>query len=291
MTDFDPNWLQLREAADNDARNGDVLETVIETVGRRAHARIMDIGAGTGSTLRAIADLLPLWQSWTLVDNDVKLLAAAREHLAEWAGSSQDLGDDTSPIAPIKLSRGRHTLEVTFVRCDLSVEPLPVPEGGVHLVTSSAFFDLTSSEFVQRIVDDIVDRGLPLYAALEVDGRIEWTPPHPLDEEMIDAFVRDQSTDKGFGEAIGGDAPRCLADAFKADGYSVDMGPSDWRIGTHGRASRHAALCAVLAASWAEVARKTRLVSEPGIARWLEARESDASGCVIGHQDMLFRPL
>ena len=101
MSGFDPAWLDLREGADHRARNGDVLATCAAHFATRDHVRVVDLGCGSGSNLRALAPHLPVRQSWRLVDHDSILLDAARARLARWAETAEETGDGT-----LRLLRG-----------------------------------------------------------------------------------------------------------------------------------------------------------------------------------------
>ena len=75
MSGFSAEWLALREPADHAARSRDLLRAVAARFAAKAHVSIVDLGAGAGSNLRAIAPALAAErQSWTLVDHDPALL-------------------------------------------------------------------------------------------------------------------------------------------------------------------------------------------------------------------------
>lgn len=73
VSGFDPTWLALREPADHRSRNQDVADALAARFALRDSVNVVDLGCGTGSNLRAMAELLPKNQSWTLVDHDPAL--------------------------------------------------------------------------------------------------------------------------------------------------------------------------------------------------------------------------
>ena len=90
MTGFSAQWLALREPADHRARDRTLQNKVCEQLANVARTeqravRLIDLGCGSGSNLRALATSLPEQQHWTLVDYDPLLLAAARAALIAWA--------------------------------------------------------------------------------------------------------------------------------------------------------------------------------------------------------------
>jgi len=92
---FDPTWLDLREPADHAARAQDLLEAFCARMPK--DARILDLGSGTGSTMRAISPLLPD-ASWTLTDYDPTLLAFAKQHAPEAEVMHVDLAKDLAGV-------------------------------------------------------------------------------------------------------------------------------------------------------------------------------------------------
>jgi SAM-dependent methyltransferase len=216
MTGFNVDWLDLREAADQRARNGNLLERArcwLETSNSAASGvTVVDLGAGTGSTLRAFsprAGTVPEALTWRLVDHDPALLAEARSRHATL-----------------------HRLE-TYVLDLAEISALPLE--GARLVTASALFDLVSATFIDRLAAELQSRcrqqPVGLYAALSYDGRMLWSPAHPMDEAVRNAFNHHQHRDKGFGLALGPDAGRYLEKAFTRCGFSVLSASSPWVLG------------------------------------------------------------
>ena len=86
MTGFSAQWLTLREPADHRARDQALQQRLCVQLTALARTeqrviRLIDLGCGSGSNLRALAAALPFAQHWTLVDYDPLLLAAARATL------------------------------------------------------------------------------------------------------------------------------------------------------------------------------------------------------------------
>jgi hypothetical protein len=298
MTGFSSDWLALREPADGAARSP-ALVAAVAAFGSGANAlRILDLGAGTGSTLRALSPHLPAAQHWTLVDHDGSLVAAGRQILATWsatmiggAGTGRVSTPAETPPASggglslhvLSLHVGTMPVDVSWRQADLARADWAALLEGVDLVTASALFDLVSAAFIEIFADAVATAGAAVYVALDVDGTSTWSPPHPDDAAVADAFRRHQGIDKGFGPALGPDASGVLATALAARGYTVRTEKSPWRLGPE-----HAALIAELAEGWAGAARAAGL-EEAVAARWLADRRT-AAGCVIGHTDLFATP-
>jgi SAM-dependent methyltransferase len=249
---FDPAWLGLREPADAAARDPELLAAAAAYLG--AGALAVDIGCGTGATVRAFAESAPEGLRWRLVDNDPRLLALAVE------------------------DRGGEAVEA-----DLA-DPARIPLDGARLVTASAFFDLVSEAWVDALVARLARRGIGLYAALSYDGGLDWAPELAADAEVRVAFNAHQRRDKGFGPALGPAASEALAAAFARHGYAVRQRPSPWRLGP-GEAALQEALVAGIAAA----AGETGLAAAEA---WGQARRaaSGVSSCTVGHADLLALP-
>ncbi len=244
---FSADWLALREPADHAARDGALLEAAARVAG----GVIVDLGCGTGSTRRAFGPRLD-GAIWRMVDGDAGLL-----RLAGGEGYCLDLNDVAA-----------------------------LPFEGATMVTASALFDLVSGDWLDRLVARVAALRLPVYAALNYDGVMTWTPDLPQDAAVTAAFNRHQGGDKGFGPALGPGAVAHLAERLWAAGYAVTMADSPWRLGP-GEAALQGELLGGIAAAAAEAG----FGGDAGA--WLAARRGllGQGGCVIGHRDLLAVPV
>lgn len=263
MSGFDPAWLALREPADHAARDPALLA---EAAALAAGGPVADLGCGTGSTLRAMAGLLPGGGRWRLVDHDPVLLAEARR-LAPPGALVETARADLADLGP-----------GGAVARSLA---------GASLATASALLDLVSPAWLKAFADLLAAARLPLYAALTYDGRAEWWPAHPLDAGMTRALNEHQARDKGTGPALGPGAAPAAAELLRARGHRVRLAPSPWRLGPG-----EAALQAALAEGFAAAARDLGAFPEADLVGWLAfRREAAARGrAEIGHLDLLAVP-
>jgi len=265
---FTEDWLALREPYDARARNSDVLSAVTEAVAGCQSISIVDLGCGIGATLRALSSRLPRKQTWRLVDNNVGALDCARA-IAVGAGAGA---------------------EVRTILLDLANDLHAALDGPINIVTTSAFLDLVSQEWLEQLVGCTVARHLPLYAALTYDGRVALKPIDLRDEAVVAAVNRHQLGNKGFGPALGPNAPTCAISLFQAAGYNVVHGHSDW---TFDPVDREIQL--EIFAAWADAARETGAVPIADLDLWLGARRDAValgrSQLRIGHVDFLAQPV
>lgn len=267
MSGFSIGWLDLREDADRRARDLALLERArrwLAAAPPHQHPLVVDLGAGTGATLRALgtADLA---LHWRLVDHDASLLAEARRRHGN-----------------------AHLLET---RCTDISRADKLPLEGARLVTASALFDLVSADFIEAVADLLRERSrsepVALYCALNYDGATLWEPAHPLDGMVLDAFNQDQRRDKGFGPALGPDAALVTERVFKMAGFRVYRASSPWVLDGH-----DSSLVSELIDGIAAAVAGSAVLDADALAEWREFRKSCASTgtCRVGHVDLLALP-
>jgi len=276
MSGFDAGWLSLREPADMRARNADIADALQGHFGARESISVVDIGCGTGSNLRGLAELLPPRQTWRLVDYDDELLIAAGDALGEWADEAKKKGEH------LELRKGSSTMRVELYKADLANRLEDgVGEAG-DLITAAAFFDLASADFIRSFAKAVAARRAVFCTVLTYNGQSAWTPRHPLDQAVTALFHKHQMSDKGFGPAAGPTAPAHLADQFRMNGYGVHEGDSPWRL-----SADDAALIGELHAGYVQMLRETAQMDEAEIKKWAAHTKT---GAVIGHTDTLAIP-
>jgi SAM-dependent methyltransferase len=269
VSGFATDWLSLREPADLRARDAALLGRVAARFARRDRIVVTDLACGTGATLRALAPHLPASQRWRLVDHDPALLREAEARCdADWAGAA---------------------VELEPVQADLAVALEAAIESPADLLTTSAFLDLVSDAWLQRLVAAAASWRRPVYAALTYDGRVACDPVDPMDAAVLAAFDRHQRRDKGLGAALGPAAAAAAARRFTAAGFSVATAPADWRLGIEDSALQHRLLL-----GWHEAVARTAAVAAPELDAWLARRRAaiadGRSRLTVGHVDLWARP-
>ena len=246
MSGFSADWLTLREPYDLRARSREVIAAVAASVAALPSVHIVDLACGTGATVRALTAQLPSRQTWRLADNDLGLLGRA---------NAMTLADN---------------VKVTAVPLDLNRDLEAALDGAIDLVTTSAFLDLVSKDWLDRLTTEIAARSIPFYAALTYDGRIDITPNDPADASIVAAVNKHQATDKGFGLALGPEAAAYAIGAFERLGYAVTHRRSDWTMGPNDRDIQ-----LEIFAGWAGAAREIGALSlaDSGIVADAPARQ------------------
>lgn len=277
MSTFAAEWLALREGADARARNREIAQAMSAWFALRDSVTVVDLGAGTGANLRAVAPLLPARQKWLLTDNDDALIAIAKIELRKWADRTETAGD------AMTLVKGNAEIEVRFKVVDLAHDLGSVLVEKTDLITASAFFDLVSPDFIRSLARQAAGVRAALYASLTYNGIQRWSPHRPADSQMVAAFNRHQMTDKGFGPAAGPMAAGHLADQMRLEGYTVLEGESPWKLGQNDRS-----LLEELQRGHALAVLETKALDDKTVETWIKVIRAAAE---VGHTDIFAAPV
>jgi hypothetical protein len=295
MSGFSAAWLALREPVDHRSRNAMLQNQVVDFLNQRAPVapglmHITDLGSGTGSNLRALAPHFGTMQCWTLVDYDADLLRAARATLLSWADGALDsnapnsigvAGIFSGTIEPLVITKNGKTIAIQFRCADLLADYRSILNEPADLITAAAFFDLVAEPWLTEFCAALTK---PLYTVLTYDGKETWGPPDALDTDVLRAFHAHQSTDKGFGAALGPRAAERLQSLLQGRGFTTVCAPSPWRMDY-----RDHALIEQLALGTASAVREIGMLANSAIDQWEQAR-LQASHCEIGHIDLFAYP-
>ena len=264
MSGFSSDWLTLREPVDRRSRNGAILAAIEEYFKPRASVTAIDLASGRGSMIRALMGRLPARQDWVAVDDEPDLLRDA--------GHAQGAA-----------------IRIESRRADLAQALENVMSISADLVVTSAFIDLVSAAWLDRLVRAAVAKSVPVYLAMSYDGRVVCEPHHPLDEAVIAAFGRHQRRDKGFGLALGPSAGDAAARRFAAAGYAVRSERADWHVAPEERE-----LQSMMVAGWFTAVREMDELDSPALAAWYDQRVAwiadGQSKLVVGHLDVWATP-
>lgn len=278
MSGFSPEWLALREPADLAARNRRVLTACGRAFEDLDTISVCDVGAGTGASIRALAELLPRRQFWTLVDSDERNLRAAYDQLARWGTDVK--GSDGG----LSLRKGDRELHIRTHICDLAATPECWPKG-TNLVTASALFDLTSARWLDAFVALLAAQKIALLSMLTFDGAIAAEPPQPLDDAIAKAFCGHQQRDKGFGPAAGPHAAETLETILEHAGFAIETGDSPWAIERSSSALLYATLAGI-----ASAVQEMQTIAPKDIEHWLRSSVINTRVLTIGHRDVFAKP-
>lgn len=258
-------WLALREPADAASRSVELVARLRRHLAGRTHLVLHDLGSGSGSMLRWLAPRLPGPQHWVLHDRDADLLAQATLDVPTAA--------DGSPVTAAT-RRGDLT---RLTAADLD---------GADVVTASALLDMLTAEEIDRVVAACASAGCPTLFAISVIGRVQLTPPDPLDAAVAAAFNDHQRRMLGDRRLLGPDAVGAAVAAFGRHGVGTVLRPSPWRLG-----AAQAELTAEWFRGWVAAAREQRPELAGPLTDYAARRLAEAAagrlGVLVGHLDLL----
>ncbi len=284
----------MREPADARARSTSLTELFTRAIVSRQgrSVRLVDLAAGAASNLRHLAPHMAAAgaeeQTWRLIDQDASLLAAGISACRAWA-ETHGWSARRSPATLI--------IEAPGWRLTARSETADLAGAGSHrlvrpgeAVVLAAFLDLVSQSWLEGFAALLANRGAPLLATGSFDGHLAFRPRMPTDDLVRSRFAAHQQRDKGFGPALGGEAPSALASLLRRQGRTVAVRRSPWLLS----ARTDAALIGHLLTGIAQAATEQDSQSATAIARWLAQRcDQLAAGTLrvaVGHRDLMALP-
>jgi len=266
-TPVTPDWLALREPADAAARAGEAADRLCAWLQARpgdgGPIVVRDLGCGTGSMGRWLAERLPGPQHWLLHDRDPALLERAMANLPPGVTAEPIVGDLTG----------------------LDAAQL----AGTSVVTASALLDLLTADEVESLAAACAAAGCATLLSLSVTGSVLLTPTDPLDAAFAAAFDAHQRRTVDGRRLLGPDAPPAVAAAFGRHDVAVVRAPSPWRLGSDDGPLIEQWLRGWLAAACEQ--RPTLVQdAEAYLRRRLAAATRGDLRVVVGHADLLALP-
>jgi len=241
-----PAYLEAKLPLDERSLNPEVRAVFHSALRGRISARVLDIGCGTGASLRRLmtAELVGSLQL-TGVDREAELLVEASSRLTH----ELEMAEFEVACSPrgVEARRYRQAIDLRFVSADLA-DFRPEQSGHYDAVIAHALMDLLpAAEMARRIRDWLGPAGL-FYATLNYDAG---TTLFPLDTDpAFEAGILahyDASMERNLdGRPCGGaQSGRRLHAALLEAGFEMlAYGSSDWNITPYRGAYRDAdALC------------------------------------------------
>lgn len=288
-------YLEAKFDLDERSLNRDVRAAFEQELRRRPGPRCLDVGAGTGATLRrllAVDCSAPL--AMVAIDRDPLLLDLAREDAARRLRArgrevSVEAGGIDAPGEP-PITLRLHAGEFQDHR----------PEQAYDLVVAHAFLDIVPlADALHRFAGWLVPGGL-LYASLNYDGETTLLPTSDdaaFETQLLAHYHDSMERRRVDGRATGGaHCGRRLHRLLPAHGFEVlACGSSDWNItpffGEYrgGDATCLQALVDMIAGE----AQRSGLFDAARLERWRQERErglrEQRLGLVAHQLDVLAR--
>jgi hypothetical protein len=292
---FSSEWLSLREPFDFAARAVGAAQPEMDAhlahwraAGASRVIEVLDLACGHGANVRALAPRLGGVQHWRLVDHDPALLAALPAALQRWAQQQGYRYEANAAASACRIDGSGFSSTVLWQRLDLSLELASLDLAQTALVSASALLDLVSASWLQRLVERAHGAGAAMLWALTVDGRMFWEPADPDDATVHALFCQHQHRDKGFGLALGPQAPAVALTHLGQAGYRSTVARTDWHVGgEQGSSMQRAMIGAIAVASLEEDPSM-----QARVRAWQARRTAgiDRSRLLVGHVDIFATP-
>ncbi|MBI4888539.1 MAG: class I SAM-dependent methyltransferase [Acidobacteria bacterium] len=287
-----PQWLLLREPADAAARSEALTRDVAGSLGSAEPLHMLDLGTGTGSNIRYLAERLRGPQRWLALDRSAALLAELPRRMVSWAATRGYAATVEGGRCTIRGARFECVIDTHAI--DLTLLDDRRIFDGRRLVTASALLDLVSESWLAALAAHCAAENALALFALTYDGRSACAPADPEDEMVRELLNRHQRRDRerggrAAGPAAGPDAGALAERCFANAGYRVRREPSDWRL-----VPADADMQRTLIGGWAEAATEMAPDRASAIASWHARRlahvAAGRSSIVVGHDDLAAWP-
>ncbi len=240
--DFLTRYLDAKYRIDSRSLNQATLRRFLSRLSGYSMPVILDLGAGTGSTLRRLIDV-GFQKSFTYygLDMDPDLTHAAADNHRELF-ESRGFVVTSSPNhndLEASLTAKRKNMDVTIVLLTGNIFDTDFQERfsdtNINTVTANAFFDLVPLGPALRTIKSILRPGGMLYSTINYDGRTTILPQYEnedFEEKLYSVYDRSMDSRATYDGEVGGH--RCgskMYGALEAEGYRiVGYGNSDWSI-------------------------------------------------------------
>jgi ubiquinone/menaquinone biosynthesis C-methylase UbiE len=269
-----PQYLDAKSSVDRRSLHQGVWDRFLRALSAQGpDIRVLEVGGGTGITLRRILGAVPTREvqhlRYVLLDERDDNLAAAREALVN------DLADAEATIVEedssgIQFQIGRECrVRVMFEHADLLDYPTR-REASFDVVVAQAVLDLFDVPHVLDALDPVLKPGGLWYLPIHYDGltALEPTVDAQLDRDILSIY-QDSMTSPRSGRDLLTALPSRGADLIR-------VGASDWIVhaGQEGQYTEKEDyfLKCILWFIYNEVTQHDSAVSEDQIDRWIRTR-------------------
>jgi len=224
---FDPNWLNLRYAFDNAARNPQLEWDCINQFAFLSELKIIDLGTGTGANFRYYAEKLPQNQSWICVEHDPELTPYFWENVKKWANSLNfDVKEGEKGLF---LAKAGQQIEVQLVHGDILDLDKLVNLMDIDLIVANAVFDLFSQDQFEAFSHILSQHQLSLLFTLNYED-MHFFPVEDQDAFFVQKYNSHMERAQDFGKGMGIQANEMMKLSLEKRLGQVELGGSNWDI-------------------------------------------------------------
>jgi SAM-dependent methyltransferase len=224
------DYLTAKFALDERSLNGEVRQAYLEALGGLPQIECLDVGAGTGATLRRLLNSgLKAPLSVTALDRDPGLMDIARRDAAGWLRA---LDLEPRMADGVIQTQGELLTAIRFVHGELNHYR---PDRLYNVITAHAFLDLTPLREALRLFAGWLHPTGYLYASINYDGETALWPVYAdaaFEARLLEHYNQTMERRRADGYATGGAyCGRRLHDLLPEYGFEILVhGCSDWNI-------------------------------------------------------------
>ena len=231
----DVRYLRAKRSVDQRALNRPVLEQLRAAIaGLPAPVRVLELGAGVGTTVSRLADLGTITRArYTLVDQDRASLAAAAGDLRAWGGAAGGGGDGGGDAIVVR--DGRRDLEVRLVAANV-FDWLAAADAGADgpydLIVAHAFLDLVDVGALLPALWRRLGPARPFWFTINFDGETIFLPERLFDDAVIALYhhTMDQRVRDGRSAGDSHAGRNLLLQIPQSGARLLGAGGSDWVV-------------------------------------------------------------
>lgn len=273
-------YLLSKQALDDRSLNSHVLRALSDWLGKQHSPRILEIGAGVGTMITRLVSTNALSRGhYALLDADAHSLAAAREHLTEWALARQLVALSTEGELGLQLRGADVDISVEFIEADAARFCVSDGQPGFDLLVANSVLDLMDLNVALPALWRLCNPHAAYWFTLNFDGETIFLPEHAHDAPIIAAYhaTMDERVVDGRASGHSQTGRRLLQALLEGATSVVEAGSSDWVLfpqrGTYVCDERY--FLDHILHFVEEAVRTSAAVSPDTLLSWLQARRAD----------------
>lgn len=237
-------YLKAKESVDDRSVNTYVFDTFIEHlltyVNSSRQVRILDVGAGLGSSFkRIVTSIKHVDIDYTFVDIEEAHITTARSEVAQWLS---DYGQpmDQGHAGSLRVKIGSRAVTCHFVTTDALTFAGDAAEAFDALV-GQAFLDIIPLESGLTALFTALKPGGVFYFPINFDGISALIPTiDQARDALVEELFHRSMDDRNGGRTGGSHTGRQLLDVLPAVGARIEaVGASDWIVRPTADANRY----------------------------------------------------
>jgi SAM-dependent methyltransferase len=287
-------FLEAKAPIDSESLDAGLFEHFRRSLEADRAPRLLDLGMGTGATLRRVLAFSPAGDlELAGLDNDAGCLERARRCIAELlrAQGCRLREEAREEGWRLEADSAVRRVSVRLVRGDLLAPGIPqlLGEARFGYLTAHAFLDLLPLARALRVMHSLLAPAGLLYSTLNYDGSTALLPEDrepDFERALLQAYDRSMELRRVDGEPTGGafSGRRLRAELERGGFRLIGSGRSDWNVrparGRH--APGPAVFLEALLGMIAGEGRRAAGIEGPKLEAWWRRRSADLRAGRLG---------